>query len=106
MKISVVIKEPGKAPRLAHIENSLECLQETVGGYIETLTLHLDAVVICDEEGRLKGLPYCCTVCGVDFVGTVIFAGVSGDNLTDLPGDCRIWQRLYPSLWEARNGEL
>lgn len=38
-----------------NIENTLEALQHEVGGYIETVTLTLDLVLICDEEGRLKG---------------------------------------------------
>ena len=57
MKISVLIKDPGKNPRHVHIENSLKNLQNTVGGYIETVTLSDDAVIICNEEGRLQGLP-------------------------------------------------
>ena len=56
-KISVLIKEPGKTPRHVHIGNTLSNLQNTVGGYIETVTLRSDLVVICNEEGRLKRLP-------------------------------------------------
>lgn len=50
MKISVLIKDPGKNPRHVYIENSLKNLQATVGGYIETVTLATDAVIICNEE--------------------------------------------------------
>ena len=50
--------EPGKAPEIVEIENSLEALQEQVGGYIETLTFARDAALIVDEEGKLKGKPY------------------------------------------------
>jgi len=32
MKISVLIKDPGKKPRHVYIENSLKNLQNTVGG--------------------------------------------------------------------------
>ena len=39
MKISVIIKEPGRRPRHVWIENSLKNLQKTVNGYIETVTL-------------------------------------------------------------------
>ena len=44
MKISVLIKEPGKQPRHVNIENSLKNLQKTVGGYIETVTLAMIAL--------------------------------------------------------------
>ncbi|MDO4750120.1 MAG: DUF3846 domain-containing protein [Eubacteriales bacterium] len=101
MKISVLIKDPGKKPRHVNIENSLKNLQSTVGGYIETVTISEDAVIICNEEGRLQGLPYCCTICGVDFVGTVVIAGVAGEEFADLPGDFKGWKTLFSSLWEA-----
>ena len=99
MKISVLIKDPGKNPRHVHIENSLKNLQNTVGGYIETVTLSDDAVIICNEEGRLRGLPYCCTICGVNFVGTVVIAGVAGEEFADLPGDFKNWEKMFRSLW-------
>ena len=34
-KISVILVEPGKYPKLIEIEDTLEAMQETVGGYIE-----------------------------------------------------------------------
>ena len=84
-KISVVIIEPGKDPRHDHIENTLESLQKTVGGYIETVTLASDLVIVCDEEGRIKNKPYCCVICGVPLVGTVVICGVKGDEFADIP---------------------
>ena len=39
----ILIVEPGKHPRVAEIENTLEKLQETVGGYIQ-------AVYPCEEN--------------------------------------------------------
>jgi Domain of unknown function (DUF3846) len=42
------------------IENKLGPMQEIVGGYIETVTLVAKEpwTVICNEEGRLKKLPF------------------------------------------------
>ncbi len=100
MKISVLIKEPGKKPRHVNIENSLKNLQNTVGGYLETVTLADDCVVICNEEGRIQGLPYCCTIAGVDFVGTVVIAGVAGEEFADLPGEWKGWKQTFRNLWE------
>lgn len=100
MKISVLIKDPGKKPRHVHIENSLKNLQVTVDGHIETMKLATDTVIICNEEGRLRGMPYCCTICGVDFVGTVVIAGVAREEFADLPGSYQEWKRMLPSLWE------
>ena len=44
-----------------------------------------DAVIICNEEGRILGLPDNCRVCGVDFVGTVLIVGIKGDAFCDVP---------------------
>lgn len=83
--IRVVIKRAGEGPEVALIENSLKMLQSLVGGYIEAVTLDEGIVAICNEEGVLMGLPYNCAADGFQFVGTVIFAGVSGEKLADCP---------------------
>ncbi|MDD6312012.1 MAG: DUF3846 domain-containing protein [Firmicutes bacterium] len=100
-KISVIIKEPGKKPRHVNISNTLNNLQKTVGGYIETVTLASDRVIICNEEGRIQRLPWCCNICGADFVGTVILAGIDGDEFADIPATFEQVKRLYPGLWEG-----
>ena len=85
-QILVIIKEPGKAPRVEPLfDNDLKAFQEAVGGYIETVTLATDLVIICNEEGRLQGLPWNCTAFGVDFVGTIVVAGVKGEEFASLP---------------------
>ena len=80
----VIYKAPGRPPEPRDIPNTLEELQGTVGGYIETVTLAADAAIICNEEGRLLGLPYNCRFFGVDFVGPILVVGVDGDEFTDL----------------------
>jgi hypothetical protein len=72
-----------------------------VGGYIETVTLASDCVVICDEDGRLKEKPYCCRICGVDFVGTIILAGVKEGEFDDIPIDYQTLKAVLPHLWEV-----
>ena len=84
-QILVVIKEPGEAPRVEPLfDNDLKAFQKAVGGYIETVTIATDLVIICNEEGRLKGLPHNTTVFGVDFVGTIIAAGVKGEEFASI----------------------
>ena len=84
-QILVVIKEPGQAPKVEPLfDNTLENFQKTVGGYIETVTLASDLIIICDEEGRLKGKPFNCQVANVGFVGTVLAVGSKGEDFASL----------------------
>ena len=99
--ISAMVKRPGEPPRHVNISNNLEALQKNVEGYIETFTLADDLVIICNEEGRLMGLPHNCTVCGVDFVGDIVFAGVKGEEFADLPCDWKVFKTVFSNLWEG-----
>lgn len=99
-KISVLVKEPGEAAYHENVENSLETLQEIVSGFIETFTLDNGVVVICNEEGRIWDLPYNCSIKDVEFVGTIILAGVNGDEFCDVPMDIPEAKRLFPELFE------
>ena len=54
-KIKAIVKRPDEQyGHMTWISNTLENLQRTVGGHIETISLPGGAVIICDEEGRLK----------------------------------------------------
>ncbi len=58
-KIKVLVIEPGKKPSAKVIDNTLEAKQQIVEGYIEIACppIHPDeAVIICNEEGKLQGL--------------------------------------------------
>lgn len=85
--IKALYKEPGKAPIIINVENELEALQRVIGGYLETASARNDVCVICDEEGRLKGLPFNVAVWGVSFVGPILIVGVDGEEFCDLPGE-------------------
>ena len=83
--MKAIRKKPGCAPEIIEVDNTLAALQTEVGGYIETVPIASDAVIICNEEGRILGLPDNCRVCGVDFVGTVLIVGVNGSEFCDVP---------------------
>ena len=51
------------------------------------MTFATDAAIICNEEGRLMGLPYNCNLLGVSFVGPILIVGVDGEEFTGLPED-------------------
>lgn len=82
--MKAIIKKPNEQAEIIEIDNTLKSLQEAVGGYIETVTLAKDCCIICNEEGRLQGLPYNLNFCGITLVGTILFVGVSGDEFTCL----------------------
>lgn len=100
-KIKAIIKKPNSVPYVTHVSNSLEALQNIVGGYIEAVTIASDMVIICNEEGRILGLPHNCNYCGVDFVGTIIFLGVNGDDFDDIPVDFDEFKEVNKNLWKV-----
>jgi len=51
----ILVIEPGKHPYEKDIPNTLEAMHEVVGGYIEAVYPFPDAVLVCDEEAKLKG---------------------------------------------------
>lgn len=55
------------------------------GAFGDNICLPYGAAIICNEEGRILGLPDNGRVCGVDVVGTVIIVGVNGEEFCDVP---------------------
>ena len=56
--MNVLVVEPYKKPYEKDIEPGLESLQEAVGGNIEAIyPFEEKAAVICNDEGKLLGLP-------------------------------------------------
>ncbi|MBE6689857.1 MAG: DUF3846 domain-containing protein [Ruminococcaceae bacterium] len=86
-KIRVLIKQPGEKARWEEIENDYKTMQQIVGGYVERIRIFSDLAILCNEEGKLRDLPYNLNVLGVDFVGTVIFVGVGRREFKNCPAD-------------------
>lgn len=90
-KINVLIVEPGKEPRPAAVEDTLEAFQQIVGGPIEAgCYLPQRVMLICNGEGKSMGLmpnrenP----VDSGDFIaGTFLLCGFEGGALR-LPYPC------------------
>ena len=101
--IRVLVKRPGAVPEMQNIPNTLEAMQGIVGGHIENVQLFSDLSCVCDEEGRLKGYPPCCTICGVDFVGTVLLVGTDQrrSEYCSVPFDEERARVLFPWMWVA-----
>lgn len=94
--MKAIRKKPGAQPEIIEVDNTLAALQTEVGGHIETVTIASDAVVICNEEGVLRGMPYNCRSFGVDFIGR------NKDEFCDVPEA----DFLMYHLQEENNGEV
>ena len=102
-KIKCIVKRPDEQfGHVTWISDSLKNLSNTVGGYIETVTLDNGVVLICNEEGRIRNMPYNFTLRRMRRVvtiqnaifGTVIACGAEGDQLADIPIDFNEWKSL------------
>ena len=95
-KIYVIVKKHyDSVGVIKEVKNDLPTLRKLVGGNIERVPLTTDLVIICDEEGRLKKKPWNCRILGADLVGTIVVAGVNGDEFDDCPVDLVDWQRYW-----------
>lgn len=56
--MKILLVEPGKKPVLSEIDGSLKSMQKVVGGAIQVLYPFEEPVaLICNDEGKLLGLP-------------------------------------------------
>ena len=89
MKILVV--EPQKSPYSKDISGTLEELQAIVGGYIQAIYPFDDPIaLVCNEEGKLIGLPQNRLICGrsgrvYDIIcGTFFLVGLGAEDFISL----------------------
>lgn len=89
----MIIIRVGEEPEVVEFDGRLEALQEIVGGYIEC-AVHFDdgATVICNEEGKLMGLPINCVLWRNGFPvdtlnGNLIIVGVTEEDFDSLSSE-------------------
>ena len=90
--MKVLMIEPGKAPYEAELDGSLESMQEAVGGGIEGYYPYAEPVaIVCNDEGKINGLPLNRAIYNEDgemieiMAGTFFMAGLGEESFTDLP---------------------
>lgn len=97
-KIRILALTVDREPYITNISNTLENMQRFVGGYIEAETILQapEVVLVCDEEGMLKGRAVNPSVPDLDehggwgmgfIVGDCFLCGVDGEEFADLPDE-------------------
>ena len=111
--MKVLMVEPGKSPYAAEIESGLKSLQAAVGGDIQAVYPYEDPVaLICNEEGKLMGLPLnraLFVVVVFFFVFLFQIVGLGEEDFTDLSPDLMEKygeQFKYPEKFARIAGEI
>ena len=95
-KINVLLVQPMKEPKMIEIEDTLESMQKVVGGMIEEyMPFEDDVALVCNEEGKMRGLPLNRAVYGEsgslqDIVAGdffIAYAPIESENFLSLPED-------------------
>lgn len=92
MKILMV--EPGKMPCETEINSGLEALQKAVGGHIQAVYPYEDPVaIVCNEEGKIMGMPLNRALSDEDgniydiIAGNFLIVGLGEESFSDLSPD-------------------
>ena len=91
--MKVLVVERNKAPELREIGDDLKDMQAIVGGYIEAVYFDDPVALVCNEEGKLIGLPvnrflwhahteYVDPICGTFFL-----CGCGDEDFVSIPED-------------------
>lgn len=80
----IVIKKVGQFPEVREIKGTLENLKEIVGGYIECINMFDNVLCVCNEEGKLLGLPANFLFMNDIIVGDVFFCAGGEEDFESL----------------------
>ena len=114
--MNVLVVEPMKKPYMKDIDSGLHSLQQEVGGYIEAIYPYEDLVgLVCNEEGKMEGLPLNRAIYSKSgemfdiIAGTFLIVGLSGDNFAELSSElAEKYAKLFetPELFYSMNGRI
>jgi hypothetical protein len=96
-KLKLLHVKTGKAPETIEVNGSLRVLQGLVGGYIETVRIGKEYVLVVNDMGKLQGLP-------LNFIWTK-----NGKVLDEIHGDAFIacaGEEDFESLTETQIEKL
>ena len=101
--LSVLKIAPGQYPQQVEIDNNLKALQEAVGGTIAAVYPFADPVaIICNDDGKLMGLPLNRALWDEDglmydvIAGTFLVVGLGEEDFASLtPEMAQKYERLF-----------
>lgn len=91
--IKVIVKEPGKDPEDKMVKNELHALQKIVGGLIEVVPIGNGVLLVANEEGKIRDLPFNCKIAGHRIFGTFFLCGDGAPEFTSFPDDVSLTER-------------
>lgn len=83
-KIKILIVEPNKEPYEKQIEDTLEEMQNIVGGLIECVALEENVDLVCNEEGKIYELEMNRIITNDIICGTFFVVGQKGGDTISL----------------------
>lgn len=103
--MNVLVIEPMKKPYMKDIDSGLKSLQHEVDGCIEAIYPFEEKVgLVCNEEGKMNGLPLNRAVYDENgkmfdiIAGTFMIVGLSEDNFDSLPDElAQKFSKLFES---------
>lgn len=100
-KIRAIVKRPDeKYGHVTHVSNTLEALQQMVGGYIETVPIAYDTMIV-NEEGKLLGLEPNFRYGSDVICETMVMVGRDGEEFGDCVLGFDTWKK-----WLDEHGRL
>ena len=117
-KIKVLALLPMELPKEIELDNTLEAMQKFVGGLIECITLSdtgSAVTLVCNDEGKLMGLPLNRALFDDDghvydiVSGNFLIVGLGEEDFTDLSPDLMEKygeQFKYPEKFARIAGEI
>lgn len=98
-KIRCIVKRPNEpVGHFVTLDNKLEVFQKIIGGYIECVRFLREVTLICNEEGKIHGLPHNIRMMGDTIAGPCIIVGVDEEDFTDCPLSMEGW-KLFLKGW-------
>jgi hypothetical protein len=104
--IQIVVVEPNRKPYRKDIQNTLEAMQDIVGGYIENVTIGdtrkgARIGLVVNEEGKLLDLPLNRRIVHFDIlVGTFFITAynLQGDNISLTNEECNHFIKRFSTM--------